>query len=355
MRSSSGGGRWTRHAEGSRAEAVQEALRTLEYHPVIAHYRPDWIGEGSERAAFSFPEHPKLVGKVFFREIRGVIEYNTSHDLAPDALSDEVRKEMERRERSERMRYRSLREYFGEMVLRERGAIVRIPMSDALARVIAGESTPSAGEGESYEVPVRLRIQERIPDEAFASEAQHLRSSYLERKVLGFERYVLIAPAFDSDDALDAYIAYSSSLTDLQACVEQSSSAHALLSDFVARCMRYSNDLGEILDLVGSYNAIMFQESDTKWRICLADALSPQENAWTTAIDVIDRLKQCGEIDTDARERSALLNTLSYVRWVNAAAKIVGIRDRLRVPFHLTGDDWREIYREISDSSPVAD
>ena len=355
MKSFSGGERWTRHPEGSRAEAIQEALRPLEMYPVIAQYRPDWIGEGSGRAVFSFPEHPRLVGKVFFRELRGVIEYNKEHGLAPYELSDEVRKEMERREQSDQARYRSLQKYFGGMVLRERGAILHIPMSDALAQMIAGESTPSVGDGESYEIPARLRIQERLPDEAFAPDAQHLRSSYLERRVLGFERYASIAPAFDSDDALDAYIAYSSSLTDLQACVEQSPSARVLLSDFVARCMRYSHELGETLDLAGSYNAMMFEEGGAKWRVCLADALNPHEGVWTAAIDVLNRLKWYGWLDTDARERSALLNALSYGRWVNAAAKIAGIRDRLRVPFSLTHDEWRIIYRTISNSSPTAD
>jgi len=117
------------------------------------------------------------------------------------------------------------------------------------------------------------------------------------------------------------------------------------LKDFVEKCICYTEETGEFLDLAGSNNVI-FTKKDHKWSYRLLDALYPIGRLVKKAKSAFLKISVGNELTKE--DKNYLLNTLNYVRLINGLADLLGIHKRINiVPEVMVGDkiDLLEILR----------
>lgn len=119
-----------------------------------------------------------------------------------------------------------------------------------------------------------------------------------------------------------------------------------LLSTFVERAILYSEATGEILDLLGDGDNVVFHpaaaEGKGSWNVALLDPLHP-------SVRVLNRLPEAmislssPELPQNWRQQvNNALNGLNYVRTVNGLAKMLNMRQRLAGWRRCLSDETRE-------------
>ncbi|HRH93772.1 MAG TPA: hypothetical protein PKV72_04560, partial [Candidatus Peribacteria bacterium] len=119
-----------------------------------------------------------------------------------------------------------------------------------------------------------------------------------------------------------------------------------LLVTFVERAMIYSEATGEILDVLGDGDNVVFHQTagDGKgnWNVALLDPLHPSVRVLNRLPDALINLS-CPELSGNWRQHvNIALNGLNYVRAVNGLAKVLNMRQRLAGWRRCLPDETRE-------------
>jgi hypothetical protein len=311
----------------SRAADIQSELKIMALEPMVENYKPELIGEGAEHLVFSIANHPKIVGKVANAEIAWVVRYNVEHGLAPEILTDEIRQLMEKKNDRQRQGISLLREYFPGMVPMQRVFITTIPATNGLLRMIAGP-VPFIDSREPFAIPVRMNVQGRLPLEDIEQNGTDICFRYLERASISGEEYEESGGVLDGSIAGEVYLRRDFVGTKLLALMQEDEKAKMVMRDFVQRALEYTLSTGEILDLAGAHNAVLFKRN-TDWKILLPDALYGMPGVWCLAKEAMEDFLQ-GE-GLNAIEGNCLMNALNYAKLINALADVLGIQEKLKI------------------------
>lgn len=321
-----------------RRQVVADSLQTISEHPLVEEFSPAIIGEGGVHAVFDFPKKKEAEGrrnvlaKVHRPLLFSNLERNLTAGLPLDTLSPQQKTAIERRLLRDREAFKVLKKYFGGAVLGQRERLQKVPVSnEVLARLASSRETPLTIPPDVHEAWTTVVFQERAPPEALGERSLALQDVYLEKnKLLDDELYQTInARLLDGQlpERVYGLAAFSRALDVLLERAAEDEDLKAALRSFADTCIRYTEDTGEILDLVGPDNARIYQDSESQWKTILLDALSPGQE-WIRAREAI-RAMQRG---LDARGESVTMaNALNYARFVNALEIGVGGKERLRL------------------------
>lgn len=320
---------WKKHEPDSRAEAIQQEVKEIELYPLIGHYKPEFLGESAEHAVFELAGHPNIVAKIRTREGAQIIQYNQEKGMPPDMLDAKVKEDIERKMKEDEGRFLLLKEYFPNSFLNERQTVMQIPMTNSLARTLFGIAIPSYDGVKTYTIPMRVRFQERIPKEAQVPEAVDTRFRYMERLAeIDDALYERLHGVLDGKITGEEYLSSWHTGRRMIETLRTNDGAKKVMRDFVQRAIEYSQDTGEILDLAGVHNIILFP-SHGAWRIVLPDGMYPQKDLWSDAREVAESYERHEELNSE--DANKLMNALNYARTINALADMVGVKHRLKL------------------------
>lgn len=319
-----------------RARATDAILAEVP-SPIVEHYDPLFIGEGGAQSVFELKgkegEHRKTITKVHRMTIVNTIEKNLRRNKPLDFISPEDDVAFSRRLSSERAGQRRLKKYFGEAVLAERLSVARIPITNDLLKNLSlpREKTLMLPEG-IHDVVTILTVQERMPKEAFSRDnAFDMRNEYLERSKYDADRYAALNAACidrpDMNECRDAlpFVAWDVEVFER---AETDVALRSVLIDFFRAAIRMTSETGDILDCIGEHNVRCYRDKSGTWKMLLVDARTAP-NVYGIAQEAL-RAFSLGHA-VSSGEQSALINVLSYVRYMNAAAGTLGMTERLHL------------------------
>lgn len=301
-----------------------EAMKKIEDKDLVSRHKPTIIGCGAEHAVFAFPDHPNLVGKVNYRLLADQITASAERD--PTEFLKERRDD-------NRRAYLVLKKYFGERVVREREAIVVVPVTDELIAHLKNVDF-NADTIRVRELPTLVRFQEKVELEKRGDGgALGVPQGYIERifdpenpdhvEIYEHTLSQMIDGTDSEDPALFSYF-LGDKFNTLQRKALQEPGLRDVLFDFFDRATRYSYETGEILDLAGTDNVTFYKENG-EWTYRLIDALYPGEllDGVDTSLGDLNH-----EIELDQHETYDLFNAIAYVRTLNAIALIAQTDER---------------------------
>ena len=308
-------------------DVIEDELERMTEAEVVKKYKPVFAGYGAEHVVFTFPDHPKVVGKVNKHALLSGLRTNlkSGKELGEKFFEDETLRAYQDNIRSQE---RHLRESFGKHVLRERLFAMRVPITrDLIASTHDFALSQQIGEG-VHDVWAMVSIQERAPDVAIGEHALDVSTGYVEFEQLTAEERddyeALNRVLVDGDGELDSSTeALLFRVSDLVSAMRTSEELTEQVADFCRRAKQYSQATGEILDLVGKHNVVFFQQ-DGKWDYLLLDAvyggkLVPKVQA------TLEKVNRSEPVDADSTNK--LLNALNYTRTVNYLGAAAGLEE----------------------------
>lgn len=328
---------WKQHNPGSRAGDIDNELRKIEGEAVLEKYTPSFLGEGGQHVVFEIPNHPEVVAKVDREALEATIEACLERGVPFEEPPEATRKWIERTVLENREAVGLLREYFGDAVLKERQLVMDIPMTTNLLRVVAGDHMPELSEGVRH-ITVPVRIQEKIPQETIEGSID-VGFQYLENSKITGEEYARLHGVLTGGLSGREYLSVFPSGKQLLAAIDEHPELVEVLKKFTNDAARYTEDTGEMLDLAGLKNALVYQGKDGKWQLRLPDALYPERYQWGPAREAMDTVVNGGDID--GPESFVLMNGLNYSRFMNALAESTGATSRLRLSHGEVADPAR--------------
>lgn len=339
----------------TRQAEIKAALGTITEHHLIDDRGLEFLGEGGQRVAFTLDQFPGHVAKIGREQLmRNMNDEAGAHSQEERwavratmhlALAEELARE--------RISEQELRQYFGDMVLRERLGLMNIPVNQALIDAVGTTSGPLpwATSGIS-EVETIVSLQDKAPLAAFGPESRGLKTYYLEEEITNESVYTHLNSCFldcteyaEPEDMLVLMDQSDVGLQTLLAEAERDESLHQLLSNFVAKAIKYSRETGKILDFVGSNNVRVYHDEVTQdWRVIMLDVRVGGTillNGQSVLASVLARQP----VSTDGMLN--LVNALSYTRLVNALAAELGVPDRLAMSTNSIAPQSKMLLRRV--------
>lgn len=332
-------------ANEERKDRVKAAIDTLGEHRVVSKLRPEMLGEGGEHVVFSVEGLPKdVVAKVRRSNVFEALRLQAEgKDLKRFRLL------LQAALRKERGSINMAKKYLGQFVLRERVAVMDVPATSELLKVLAkdGQKPPEVPSG-VHEVPALVILQDRAPQAAFGPESMGAQTYYLESHdtVINGEAdelYTELNRRFldceDSDDS-DAGIRVlsfrekeeePSEAEQLLARTEEDPALRAMMTDFVGAAIKFSQETGGIVDFIGSNNIRVYPEHGTDgdaWRMVLMDARQ-SGGVFIRGREAVGKMIK-REAMTDDEIICAEI-AVNYVRYLNAWAQGLGMSERLHL------------------------
>ncbi len=350
-------------AEEERKEEVAVALGSIHNHELFRVHRPKMLGEGTYQAVFTIerPETATVRGPNGKREIAKQVERGLVTKVSRFHLAESLRlleknkrfgeKErtrvaayLERVMRDEQENIAEMEAYFPHAVLRERLAVMDVPVNQELLRTLTPqEHQQHAIPPGLHELPTIVTLQQRVSKEAFGEGSLSLQTYYVEdcdeiRDGSMTEEYDKINRYFIDNEPFDhprwgvEFLSYSEDSAVLLDRVEQDPQFAGLLNDFVLSAIRFTEETGNVLELVGDKNARLYQKEDreksTSWNLALIDARMPGE-AFLGGRDALREMMRGGVV-SDRMIVDAKL-TLAHVRFINALAQALHIPQRIQL------------------------
>lgn len=322
----------------------QKAMRAAEVHDVMArtrsktieHYQPELLGEGGEHAVFVMAPNlsdRKTVVKLHRFTTMLTLRRNLERGTPLDYLTDDERVILDKRLEAVRASIRRFRLYFGDAALAERVSVAKVPVTQALLRTLTSPRDSGLLElpkGTSETLAV-LAVQERAPEEAFGKDSFDLRTRYLEQDRKSEPMYKTYNGACLDHPETPACADVLPLLTRdhaVFAAAERDPELRNVLGEFFSNAIRFTQETGDTLDLIGKDNVRCYKDKDGSWRMVLIDARFVS-GFFKTAREAIVALQHGEKLSHG--QNVAVLNAINYVRFVNAAAATLGIPDRLRL------------------------
>lgn len=125
----------------------------------------------------------------------------------------------------------------------------------------------------------------------------------------------------------------------------------ATLRQFIDGCIAYTQETGEVLDLVGDSNVVFLNNGRCK----LVDVLTTKMTPITHVLPGILEKVQNQE-GLNARGMNYLMNGLGYIRFVNFKAAWLNLPERLEVPdkIELDGQTWAQVQKVLHTSPRIS-
>lgn len=302
-------------------------------HELVSKYRPKFLAKGGEHIVYELPEHPDIVVKVRTASIKKVLEWNVEHGQPLDSLPTEIEPRAREYLRDEAGRYQQLKKYFGsEHVPSQKEFLVKVPITENILRAIY-EGEPPAVTNEAWSVVMVQKRVEALSD----SNRLAIVAGYAEKDEVPKDLYSQATAHLvfgkNSEQKMERdELLQIQSHGDLRNLVEKSDNDEGLknaLKDLIERMVAYSEETGEIFDLAGQDNIILFQE-DGKWTFALVDTRYPGESKMIEKTKAA-LLKLSNGEEIDEHEKNILLNTFNFIRTVNGLAEQVGAQKRINI------------------------
>lgn len=320
----SGSPEWKVHPPDTRADDIDKVLRVIEDDETLNAYRPSFLGEGGEQIVFDIPHHPEVVAKVHRYTLLSTLAGHNRDGVPLDEATENERREFEEIVENNKKVYYHMREYFGDAVLKERQIITHVPVTTEVLRTVFGDHLPEVSEG-VHRVLTVLRIQERVPD-AVQDAAIDIGFQYLEDSRITNEQYEhLHGVLFGKLSGAEYLQSFPAGVCLLEAMVKDPE-LQATIRKFVEQAVRFTVETGEMLDLAGSHNAIVYRSED-HWQVMLPDAMYPQRGRWSDAREALEDLAQGRDISGE--QGNALMNGFNFAGLMNALADYTGSNVRL--------------------------
>lgn len=338
--------------------ALDEAI-----HPLLVAYPTSYLAKGGEHFVFNVgkkkvPEQMRDIvvkGNIqYARKLqeRGANDFENMEEL-PVALKEEMLGSIKK----DRKKYEQFRSYFGESnVSPQRKYLMRVPVSKEMAT----EVFPRAGLV-PHEVWTLVTVQKR---------AEELGPEYATRRFDIGARYAEIGPRVTPE----AYAESSAHLfageprdrrmeegTEIMEEIEPRNARllriasrepglKEQLVDFIRKAIEYTEDTGEILDLIGKDNVTfvydMKPDGSKIWRYKITDGFFawPNSKRLKNAEAAVSEMMIDGEMP-DASV-SDFMNAANYVRAINSMAEQLGIPERLGTFQGLTKETYMKMMTE---------
>lgn len=304
---------------------------------------PQLVAHGAEHLVLRLRK-PGMVVKVNYAESEPVYEA-LLHGGADD-LDDAMRRLRARRD-AYLAKMATLARYFGrDAVPRQRVVITEVPVSaaviDALRRRRDGSEREPGGPPEPAgprSMPAWVAYQREVALDP--GRTVSLGGYYLEETVLNSQEPgdlddyaavhdALVDPAIRPDAELRRKaIRLFDDLERVTAKLRADPDFPDALAQAVRGMIRYSQEVGEVLDVAGLDNIVMAKGQDG-WRIKFLDALSSFDCTFDDLRRAARKLERGQELDGEEEVRAHYaMNTL---RVINALAMLAGIPERLDIP-----------------------
>ena len=327
-------------ANKTRKQEVGEALTTITEHHLMDDRGLEMLGEGGVRLVLTLEKFPNHVAKLDRELLMDNLQSETGtwsrgefmathrerHEVAEDKLKVERRSEQQ------------LREYFGDMVLRERIGLMSVPVTAELVRAVGRlrGQVPDKIKGIS-EIETLVSLQDKAPSAAFGPESMGLQISYVESRIKSGIKYTRLNRCFidcteeyvTPEDVKELMSSYDEGLASLLTRAEHDHELHDLLKDVVTKAIKFSRETGRMLDFIGADNVRFYQDEITnKWKVAMLDVRIGDET-FDDGCMVLARL--FNDQPVDSNQLIKLLNTLNYTRLINALAFELAVPDRLAI------------------------
>ena len=270
-------------------------------HAIGEKYDPKYLGAGSEQIVYSIPDHLGIVAKVAYLTFQKSIDWNIAHGQPADSLTPELKGAMDADIHAERLRFERMREYFGyDHVLPQRRYVIKLPTSPKLLAAVYGRAGAKPPEG-VREAAAVLTIQKRSEG---LQDPKSLTLVY--RDGLQHPTARALLDAAGADEGLKK-----------------------ALKDFCVRCIRYTNQTGEIIDM-GMPDNVVFYHRTGKWAYEIVDGLYPQTK---NAIESMRKNRAKNEAGIQLTEDGAkdMQNGSDYVQTMNSFAERLNLPDRVAI------------------------
>lgn len=318
----------------------------------VKQYAPLWLARGGEHFVYDIPDHPDIVAKVHVGTLASNLRWNRDHDLTSNELSPEAAQAARDHLEQSQKQFRELQTYFGkEHTLAQRKALRKIPVTAETMRTLTGGQ-----ETDSTEVWAIAAVQRRAK-EFNDPNRLGLVGGYAEFETFDPEFYKEVTTALLTGEQSDwnsiaqrfIKLQGQGSLTKLVKVAEKDEALKAQLQDFVRRAVDYTEQTGNILDILGDDNVI-FSAQDGHWNYRLVDAAYPDFNP--TFFEAKEGIKKLLEQDKLGEDGSAVLNAVNYVRTVNGLSAAVGSDRRISLMSSLEDNQIARVVELLAAELP---
>jgi hypothetical protein len=302
-------------------------------HELTAKYQPKFLAKGGEHIIYEIPEHPNVVVKVRTASLKKMLEWNVEHGQPLDSLPAEIEPRAREYLKEEAERYQQLKKYFGpDHVPSQREFLIKVPITEKILGELY-DGNPPATTNEVWSI---VMVQKRV-DALSDPDRLAIVAGYAEHGEVPEDLYKqatdhLIFSQSSDQEMETAQFLQVQSHNDLRNLLEKAGSDENLkndLKDLVERMVAYTQETGEIFDLAGQDNIILFQK-DGEWSYSLVDTRYPGESKTVEkARATLSKLSEGNELDE--HEKNILLNTFNFVRTINGLAEQVGVEKRINI------------------------
>lgn len=313
-----------------------EAYKTIESvdNDVVAKYKPKFLSMGGEHVVYEIPEHSDIVIKVPYHAIKMILDFGISHDGTPGEIGKNNEELARQYLNNERQRYLNFKKYFGaDHVLNQRKYIKRVPITTEILSVIYDGDIPQVLDG-IKEIETVVVIQSKSRE--ISNDHISFNFGYIEDQIDDPQEYLKYLNDFvcnpKKGTGIGAEILNFPINIQVKKLIQESESDVSLrdrLFEFFSSAIKYSNETGETLDLIGKDNVIFFKNSDGTWNYKLLDALQ-SNGGWFKINEVFEKLIELENNPEITKEYSGLfLNGPMYISMMNLGAEIFGIKERI--------------------------
>ncbi|PIR47488.1 hypothetical protein COV06_03495 [Candidatus Uhrbacteria bacterium CG10_big_fil_rev_8_21_14_0_10_50_16] len=317
---------------------IGHGIEAIKDQELISRYQPTYLGMGGEQVVFGIEGHPNSVIKVHKHTFGQVLNYNRTEGILDHVLSPEARSYLELRLARDRESQWLLAKHFSEHTLPERQYVQQLPVTRQLQTAIQDRwSTFDPLPDGVHQLWTTIRVQKRLPVEATKEGgAISLATPYLEESIFddGLEEYrenisiLLDGASLDDTGLLDECLPHT-----ILDAMDGDPALRDILRDFTERAIQYTEDSGELLDIAGDWNVVVFKKENEKgemvWDYLLPDVKYPARESVSRGRMGIETLLDGGA--SDPEQENTILNTVAYTRFVNALAIATGSDRRLKI------------------------
>ncbi len=296
-------------------------------HPLLEKYPAAYLARGAEHFVYEIEKADKsetrdIVVKAHVASAKLLHEYEEDHGNGPELPAD-TRATFERLIDADREKFEKFRTYFGSKhVLAQRKFLMNVPISEGISReIFPHEDTPV----ETTWTLVTVQQRAKELGEEYLGHHFDLRS-----RDRGTQRLLELS---SRDEGL-----------------------RESLADFVAKAIRYTNEEGEILDLVGANNVVFAYrqaEDGTRiWNYRIVDGFSvrPKTSRIKQAGLALAGYADTGKIGQPAAAHDASLS-LEYAGTMNTLAEALGLPDRVTAFEEVSPEDAARFEKEVQHSN----
>lgn len=316
-----------------------------------AAYDPLLIGKGGEHLVFEIPKkdlpekYRDVVAKVNFHRAHKLLhQYALAAKEADPIKAVQIQEaavaELYAEKREFETDIKQMRDYLGaDTGPRIKVFIQQMPVNRLILKTLGIEWPEDEPLPEM--IPVWVSVQRRldyassdyIPLRGYYAEYEHAALLKLppeeQERIYNIANTVLVdpeSPAQVDEVEMEAVLVTYPNLRSIKMVAEMEPVFQEKLKDTVKRLVKYTNEVGTILDFAGLDN-IFLMNGEEGWKLQTPDALLPNK----TKLSDLQKAVEDFLAHKQPSETARVFNALNTLRVVNALAMIAGIPDRVVV------------------------